>query len=55
MTHAVQRHRDVLDDCRRDFVRTGGGVEQAVGRMNLLGSVRKDIRCVWGGPVIIFR
>jgi hypothetical protein len=44
MQHAVQRHRDNLDDYRRDFLRTRSNVEQAVQRHNLLGSVRKDIR-----------
>ncbi|KAK8849645.1 hypothetical protein IAR55_004980 [Kwoniella newhampshirensis] len=43
MQHAAQRHRDNLDDYRRDFLRTRGNVEQSVRRSNLLGSVRKDI------------
>ncbi|KAK4688668.1 golgi SNAP receptor complex member 1, partial [Tremellales sp. Uapishka_1] len=43
MQHAAQRHRDALDDYRRDFVRTRNNVEQAIQRSNLLGSVRKDI------------
>ncbi|WWC65810.1 uncharacterized protein I303_108432 [Kwoniella dejecticola CBS 10117] len=43
MQHAAQRHRDNLDDYRRDFVRTRGNVEQSIRRSNLLGSVRKDI------------
>ncbi|WWD20273.1 hypothetical protein CI109_104749 [Kwoniella shandongensis] len=43
MQHAAQRHRDNLDDYRRDFVRTRNNVEQSVRRSNLLGSVRKDI------------
>ncbi|GFZ52368.1 hypothetical protein JCM24511_10141 [Saitozyma sp. JCM 24511] len=43
MQHAAQRHRDNLDDYRRDFVRTRNNVEQALARQNLLGSVRKDI------------
>ncbi|WWC92774.1 uncharacterized protein L201_007733 [Kwoniella dendrophila CBS 6074] len=43
MQHAAQRHRDNLDDYRRDFIRTRGNVEQTIRRSNLLGSVRKDI------------
>ncbi|WVW86958.1 hypothetical protein I302_109014 [Kwoniella bestiolae CBS 10118] len=43
MQHAAQRHRDNLDDYRRDFLRTRGNVEQSIRRSNLLGSVRKDI------------
>ncbi|WVR08079.1 hypothetical protein IAU60_005125 [Kwoniella sp. DSM 27419] len=43
MQHAVQRHRDNLDDYRRDYLRTRSGVEQSIRRSNLLGSVRKDI------------
>ncbi|EIW71552.1 hypothetical protein TREMEDRAFT_28241 [Tremella mesenterica DSM 1558] len=43
MQHAAQRHRDNLDDYRRDFLRTRNNVEAAVARSNLLGSVRKDI------------
>ncbi|WWC95790.1 hypothetical protein V866_002656 [Kwoniella sp. B9012] len=43
MLHAAQRHRDNLDDYRRDFLRTRGNVEQSIRRSNLLGSVRKDI------------
>ncbi|WVF68479.1 hypothetical protein IAT40_003246 [Kwoniella sp. CBS 6097] len=43
MQHAAQRHRDNLDDYRRDFVRTRSNVEQSIRRSNLLGSVRKDI------------
>jgi len=43
MQHAAQRHRDTLDDYRRDFLRTRNNVDQAIQRQNLLGSVRKDI------------
>lgn len=43
MQHAAQRHRDNLDDYRRDFLRARNNVEAAVARSNLLGSVRKDI------------
>ncbi|ORY34767.1 hypothetical protein BCR39DRAFT_514591 [Naematelia encephala] len=43
MQHAAQRHRDNLDDYRRDFLRTRANVDQAIQRSNLLGSVRKDI------------
>ncbi|OCF73233.1 golgi snare protein [Kwoniella mangroviensis CBS 8886] len=43
MQHAAQRHRDNMDDYRRDFLRTRGNVEQSIRRSNLLGSVRKDI------------
>ncbi|ORX37759.1 28 kda golgi snare protein [Kockovaella imperatae] len=43
MQHAAQRHRDNLEDYRRDFMRTKSNVRQALQRVNLLGSVRKDI------------
>ncbi|KAK1923574.1 snare region anchored in the vesicle membrane C-terminus-domain-containing protein [Papiliotrema laurentii] len=44
MQHAAQRHRDNLDDYRRDFLRARNNVDQAIQRTNLLGSVRKEIR-----------
>jgi Golgi SNAP receptor complex protein 1 len=43
MQHAAQRHRDNLDDYRREFARVRTGIEGALARSNLLGSVRKDI------------
>ncbi|BEI85095.1 hypothetical protein CcaverHIS002_0504960 [Cutaneotrichosporon cavernicola] len=43
MQHAAQRHRDNLDDYRREFARVRKGIEGALARSNLLGSVRKDI------------
>ncbi|TXT12851.1 hypothetical protein VHUM_01252 [Vanrija humicola] len=43
MQHAAQRHRENLDDYRRDFVRVRTNIESAVARSNLLGSVRQDI------------
>lgn len=46
MQHAAARHRENLDDYRRDFTRVRGNIDQAVQRSNLLGSVRKDIKWV---------
>ncbi|KAL7425135.1 protein transport protein gos1 [Cryptotrichosporon argae] len=46
MQHAAQRHRENLEDYRRDFQRICGTLEAAVKRHNLLGSVRKDIKWV---------
>lgn len=43
MQHAAQRHRDNLEDYRREFARVRSGIESALARSNLLGSVRKDI------------
>ncbi|KAF8333067.1 uncharacterized protein EI90DRAFT_3052860 [Cantharellus anzutake] len=41
--HAVQRHRDALQDYTRDFHRAKANVQSALDRANLLGSVRNDI------------
>jgi Golgi SNAP receptor complex protein 1 len=46
MQHGAQRHRDNLDDYRREFFRIRKNVEAALARRNLLGSVRQDIRSV---------
>ncbi|KIO24177.1 hypothetical protein M407DRAFT_103123 [Tulasnella calospora MUT 4182] len=43
MLHAVQRHRDVLQDYTRDFARTKSNVQKALDKANLLGDVRNDI------------
>ncbi|KAG9048830.1 hypothetical protein FS837_011913 [Tulasnella sp. UAMH 9824] len=43
MLHAVQRHRDVLQDYTRDFARTKSNVQAALDKANLLGDVRNDI------------
>ncbi|RSH86556.1 uncharacterized protein EHS24_004825 [Apiotrichum porosum] len=43
MQNAAQRHRENLDDYRRDFTRVRSNIDAAVQRSNLLGSVRKDI------------
>ncbi|KAL7408787.1 28 kda golgi snare protein [Mrakia frigida] len=43
MLHAVQRHREVLGDYKRDFLQTRTNVQHALNSQNLLGSVRKDI------------
>ncbi|KAG8941046.1 hypothetical protein FRC04_004825, partial [Tulasnella sp. 424] len=43
MLHAVQRHRDVLQDYTRDFGRTKTNVQAALDKANLLGDVRNDI------------
>ncbi|BGP14448.1 protein transport protein gos1 [Rhodosporidiobolus nylandii] len=42
-THALERHRDVLSDYRRDFQRTQTSLRDAEARANLLGSVREEI------------
>ena len=44
MQHGAQRHRDNLDDYKREFSRIRKNVEAALARRNLLGSVRQDIR-----------
>lgn len=44
MQNAAQRHRENLDDYRRDFTRVRSNIDAAVQRSNLLGSVRKDIK-----------
>ncbi|CED82245.1 28 kda golgi snare protein [Phaffia rhodozyma] len=41
--HAVQRHREVLADYRRDFTQTKNNIQHTLNSQNLLGSVRKDI------------
>lgn len=46
MQHGAQRHRDNLEDYKREFYRIRKNVEAALARRNLLGSVRQDIRCV---------
>ncbi|KAH7104842.1 28 kda golgi snare protein [Auriculariales sp. MPI-PUGE-AT-0066] len=43
MTHALQRHREVLADYSRDFNRQKANVQQARDRANLLTNVRSDI------------
>ncbi|GAA6018343.1 hypothetical protein JCM8202_001341 [Rhodotorula sphaerocarpa] len=42
-THALERHRDVLVEYRRDFQRTQTSLRDAEQRANLLGSVREEI------------
>ncbi|BGO89985.1 hypothetical protein NBRC10512_001970 [Rhodotorula toruloides] len=42
-THALERHRDVLAEYRRDFQRTQASLRDAEQRANLLGSVRQEI------------
>ncbi|GAA6000261.1 hypothetical protein JCM10207_007929 [Rhodosporidiobolus poonsookiae] len=42
-THALDRHRDVLAEYRRDFQRTQASLKDAEQRANLLGSVREEI------------
>ncbi|BGP38495.1 protein transport protein gos1 [Rhodotorula kratochvilovae] len=41
--HALERHRDVLQEYRRDFQRTQTSLRDAEQRANLLGSVREEI------------
>ncbi|GAA6052712.1 hypothetical protein JCM3770_007187 [Rhodotorula araucariae] len=41
--HALERHRDVLNEYRRDFQRTQASLRDAEQRANLLGSVRDEI------------
>ncbi|CAO1623153.1 unnamed protein product [Sympodiomycopsis kandeliae] len=41
--HAVQRHRDVLNDFERDFRRCRNNVRHAIDRYELVGRVRDDI------------
>jgi len=43
MQHAIQRHREVLRDSKRDFERTKNNIRIALDRANLLTSVRNDI------------
>ncbi|KZT54132.1 28 kda golgi snare protein [Calocera cornea HHB12733] len=43
VAHAVQRHREVLQDYTRDFRRTKQNVQTALEQANLLGSVRGEI------------
>ncbi|KAK4051832.1 protein transport protein gos1 [Microbotryomycetes sp. JL201] len=43
-THALERHRDVLTDYKRDYSRTKASLREAEQRANLLGSVREEIR-----------
>ncbi|GAA5925100.1 hypothetical protein JCM1841_005786 [Sporobolomyces salmonicolor] len=42
-THALERHRDVLAEYRRDYQRTQASLREAEQRANLLGSVREEI------------
>ncbi|GAA5974207.1 hypothetical protein JCM11641_003327 [Rhodosporidiobolus odoratus] len=42
-TRALERHRDVLADYRREFQRTQTSLRDAEQRANLLGSVREEI------------
>ncbi|KAK4058418.1 protein transport protein gos1 [Microbotryomycetes sp. JL221] len=42
-THALERHRDVLQDYKRDYARTKASLREAEQRANLLGSVREEI------------
>ncbi|GAA5934792.1 Gos1p [Sporobolomyces koalae] len=42
-THALERHRDVLAEYRRDYQRTQTSLRDAEQRANLLGSVRDEI------------
>ncbi|KIM32269.1 hypothetical protein M408DRAFT_326891 [Serendipita vermifera MAFF 305830] len=44
MLHAIQRHRDVLQDYKADFRRTKVNLEHAMDRANLLSNVRNDIQ-----------
>jgi len=41
--HAVQRHRDILQDYMRDFAQTRTNAKSALDRANLLTNVRNDI------------
>ncbi|KZT42601.1 V-snare-domain-containing protein [Sistotremastrum suecicum HHB10207 ss-3] len=43
MLHAAQRHRDVLQDYNRDFLRIKVNVQSAEDQRNLLQNVRHDI------------
>jgi len=43
VSHAVQRHREVLQDYTRDFLRTKANVQTALDQANLLSNVRNDI------------
>ncbi|SCV74140.1 BQ2448_6572 [Microbotryum intermedium] len=45
-THALERHREVLIEYRKDFARTKTNLRDAEQRANLLGSVREEIRRV---------
>lgn len=51
MMHAASRHRDVLDDYRRDFVRTRVSTTSAQGKPHDLTSMwscnRKTSRLLW--------
>ncbi|KDE06005.1 hypothetical protein MVLG_03687 [Microbotryum lychnidis-dioicae p1A1 Lamole] len=42
-THALERHREVLIEYRKDFARTKTNLRDAEQRANLLGSVRDEI------------
>ncbi|KAF9518490.1 hypothetical protein BS47DRAFT_1418324, partial [Hydnum rufescens UP504] len=41
--HAVQRHRDALQDYTRDFHRAKTNIQAALDKTNLLSNVRNDI------------
>jgi len=41
--HAIQRHRDILQDYARDFAQTRVNAKSALDRANLLTTVRNDI------------
>jgi len=41
--HAVQRHRDALQDYTRDFHRAKANIQAALDKANLLSNVRNDI------------
>ncbi|ORY79307.1 hypothetical protein BCR35DRAFT_304715 [Leucosporidium creatinivorum] len=42
-THALERHREVLSEYKRDYARTKASLRDAEQRANLLGSVREEI------------
>lgn len=43
VTHTLQRHRDILQDCTHEFQKTKSNIQARKEREQLLSSVRKDI------------
>lgn len=43
VTHTLQRHRDILQDCTHEFQKTKANIQARKEREQLLSSVRKDI------------
>ncbi|GFV93468.1 golgi SNAP receptor complex member 1 [Trichonephila clavipes] len=43
VTHTLQRHRDILQDCTHEFQKTKANIQARKEREQLLNSVRKDI------------